>query len=254
MLWLARSTARVDNHTGLTLESLQVHVGAAATPPVDVPARSGRFLMLPDQGDATLSVRFRIGAAAHGGCVEYVEGDMYHVTVSVEPGPVVTCVPRLAAVFPLLVVELLRGPGQPPIAARPALFSTRDPLDAFIHQRYPLGSDYFIHGVDDTHLFRCILDGEPDRPGRVAYSEISIWGNRTGPWELFERQPDGSYRYTETRLLADTSCLERCASREWLASGSCRWERGWPSRSPPGAGEHSQDRPDPQLRPRGSGS
>lgn len=253
-LWLARSTARVDNYTGLTLESFQVQVGSAATPAVDLPARSSRFLVLPDQGDATMSVRFQVGDATHGGCVEYVQGDMYHVAVSVGPGPVLTCEPTLAIFSRLLAIELLRGPGQPPVAARPALFSTRDPLEAFVHQRYPLGSDYFIHGAEDTYLFRCVLEGEPDRPGRVAYSEISIWGNRTGPWELFERQPDGSYRYTETRLLTDTSCLERCASREWLASGSCRWERGWPSRSQPGAGENSQDRPDPQRRSRGSGS
>jgi hypothetical protein len=114
------------------------------------------------------------------------------------------------------------------LLAQATPFSSRDPLGAFVHERYPLGSDYFVHGKEHTQLFRCVLKGEADDPQRVAYSEISIWGNRTGPWEVFERQPDGSYAYAETRHLTDTACLESCASDEYLRAGACTWKRGWP--------------------------
>jgi hypothetical protein len=106
-------------------------------------------------------------------------------------------------------------------------FVTRDPLKAFIREEYPLGSDYFIHGREDTVVFRCVLRNARDGVDGVALSEISIWG-RTGPWEIFRRRPDGAFAYAGTREVRDTSCLESCRTKEYLASGACKWSRGWP--------------------------
>lgn len=117
MLWLTRSTARIENRTDLTLESFQVQGGSTFTPPADLAPRSRRFLLLPVQGEATFSVRFRIAGAEYDGCREYVEGQMYHVRVNVEPGPAISCDTILPRVSPLLVFEVLRNNGRPATAA-----------------------------------------------------------------------------------------------------------------------------------------
>jgi hypothetical protein len=109
-------------------------------------------------------------------------------------------------------------------------FQTRDPLRAFVSQEYPLGDDYFTKGRADTTVFRCVLTRDKDGIDGLALSELSIWGNRTGPWEIFEREGDGGFVYLDTRHLTDTTCLEACATAQYLASGRCRWERGWPAR------------------------
>jgi len=107
-------------------------------------------------------------------------------------------------------------------------FRTDDPLKAFLGREYPLGDDYFIAGNADTFIFRCVLTRQKDGVDGLALSEISIWGNRTGPWEIFRRDEAAGFVYVETRHLADTACLEACRSREFLASGQCQWKRGWP--------------------------
>lgn len=112
--------------------------------------------------------------------------------------------------------------------AHAAEFRTRDPLKAFVHGEYPLGSDYFIEGNQDTSIFRCTLIEEIEPFEGLALSEISIWGNRTGPWEIFRKESSGDYVYVGTKHLADSSCLESCSSKEYLASGTCTWRRGWP--------------------------
>lgn len=111
--------------------------------------------------------------------------------------------------------------------AHAAEFRTSDPLKAFIYSEYPLGDDYFITGTQDTHIFRCILTKGKDSFEGIALSEISIWGNRTGPWEIF-RKDSGGFVYVETAHRADTSCLESCRSKEYLATGRCTWQSGWP--------------------------
>ena len=107
-------------------------------------------------------------------------------------------------------------------------FHTHDPLKAFVYVEYPLGSDYFIHGNEDTSLFRCILTKEKGGVDGVAYSEISIWGNRIGPWEIFRNEKDRGFAYIGTRILTDTACLESCRSEEYLKTGRCPWRKGWP--------------------------
>jgi len=113
-----------------------------------------------------------------------------------------------------------------------AAFRTQDPLGAFIRREYPPGDDYFIHGAADTIVFRCVFPDHTGQPREIALSEISIWGNRTGPWEIFRRESGGGFVYVGTRHLSDTSCLESCRTRGFLASGRCSWQRGWPPGGP----------------------
>ncbi len=107
-------------------------------------------------------------------------------------------------------------------------FRTHDPLRAFVRGEYPWGDDYFINGNADTHLFRCVLTKKSEGFDGLALSERSIWGNRTGPWELFKQEAGGGFVYAGTKHLADTACLESCRSKDYLASGQCTWQRGWP--------------------------
>lgn len=112
--------------------------------------------------------------------------------------------------------------------ARAEEFKTDDPLKAFVHEEYARGDDYFINGNENTYLFRCVLTKELEPFEGVALSEISIWGNHTGPWEVFRKEPNGGFVYVKTRHYASTSCLESCRSNEYLLSGQCTWRRDWP--------------------------
>lgn len=105
-------------------------------------------------------------------------------------------------------------------------FRTGDPLKAFVDGAYAWGDDYFIHGNQDTTLFRCVLVKERDGFDGIAFSEVSIWGNHGGPWEVF-RKIGKEFEYVESRELRDTSCLESCQSKDYLAAGRCDWQRGW---------------------------
>lgn len=125
---------------------------------------------------------------------------------------------RAVVILAALLAAVVHGGG----------FMTNDPVRAFVNGEYPLGDDYFINGNKDTYIFRCLLTKQNNNFDGVAISEISIWGNRTGPWDVFKKQERESFVYMETKNLADTSCLERCRTKEYLSSGRCRWERGWP--------------------------
>jgi hypothetical protein len=65
-----------------------------------------------------------------------------------------------------------------------------DPLEAFMHGKYQLGDDYFINGNQNTAIFRCALTRKKNGIDGVALSEISIWGNKGGPWEIFSNKKD----------------------------------------------------------------
>jgi hypothetical protein len=114
--------------------------------------------------------------------------------------------------------------------AQAAEFRTNDPVKAFVRGEFPLGDDYFIHGNGDTYIFRCAIAGKNYRFNGLALSEISIWGNRTGPWELFRREKSGRFVYAGSRTLSDTGCLEHCRTKDYLASGHCQWLHGWPTK------------------------
>ena len=110
---------------------------------------------------------------------------------------------------------------------------TADPLKAFVFEQYRRGSDYFINGNGNTVLLRCVADFNHDGRSDIALSEKSIWGNRTGPFEIFVRESNGRFRYLRTvdyESALRTACgarLESCASSEYLSSGKCRWKKGW---------------------------
>ncbi len=110
-------------------------------------------------------------------------------------------------------------------------FQTSDPLRAFVHGEYTLGSDYFINGVGDTVLLRCLLPTPEHSFEGIALSERSIWGNRGGDWEVFRKISAGTFVYVGTRQIANTACLESCRSEQYVSTGRCTWRRGWPQQS-----------------------
>src|SRR5205085_10485209 len=75
-------------------------------------------------------------------------------------------------------------------------------------------------------LFRCTLTKRTYKFEGIALSEISLWGNRMGPWEVFKNQQNGRFVYVGTEYLTDIACLERCRSKGYLTSGRCNCERG----------------------------
>lgn len=132
---------------------------------------------------------------------------------------------RAIVLLMILAAGSSAGSAQAPI-------ETSDPLKAFLFDEYPRGSDYFIHGTRDTVLIRCIADLNGDGQLDIALSEKSIWGNRTGPFEVFVQTPNGRFRYIRTADYeselkpACATQLESCASNDYLSSGRCLWKRG----------------------------
>lgn len=113
-------------------------------------------------------------------------------------------------------------------AASADAFRTTDPLKAFVDGDYARGDDYFIRPDGDSILLKCELSLTEAGIEGVALSESSIWGNRTGPWEIFRRDRDGSFAYVATKHLLNISCLESCRLADYLTTGRCQWRRGWP--------------------------
>jgi hypothetical protein len=102
-----------------------------------------------------------------------------------------------------------------------------NPLEAFVYGKYDRGDDYFIIGNQNTFVFRCILTKSKNGINGIALSEISIWGNHGGPWDIFQKKKN-SFAYVGTRSLTNTACLEACRSRDYLATRHCNWQAGWP--------------------------
>lgn len=129
----------------------------------------------------------------------------------------------------VLLMAIAVGSG---VGSAQAPIETTDPLKAFVFDEYPRGSDYFIHGARDTVLFRCVADLNRDGHPDIALSEKSIWGNRTGPFEIFVHTANGRFRYLRTADYAldlEPTCgikVESCSSNDYLTSGKCQWKRG----------------------------
>jgi hypothetical protein len=88
---LAWSTARVENASthpvkGVTLVVDDARVGLGGLSP----GRS-RFVVLPDRGDASLSVELSALGTVRTGCSEYVQGDMYHVRIRISDAVRISC-------------------------------------------------------------------------------------------------------------------------------------------------------------------
>jgi hypothetical protein len=119
-----------------------------------------------------------------------------------------------------------------------------NPLEAFVYGKYDLGDEYFISGNQNTFIFRCVLTERQNGIDGIALSEISIWGNHGGPWEIFRKKKSGSFAYVGTRSLTNTACLEACRSKDYLATGNCDWQPGWPKQQLPNS------RPGPPADPK----
>ncbi|HEY3326413.1 MAG TPA: hypothetical protein VGK14_04515 [Novimethylophilus sp.] len=92
LIW---STATIANDSGKDLEPVEIVVDDAVVNVGRIGAGQSRFVILPDRGDATLSIRFRVADRQYKGCGEYVEGSMYHVRVKIDQPLNVHCTPRL---------------------------------------------------------------------------------------------------------------------------------------------------------------
>lgn len=97
LIWLARSTARITNHSGRELRNFRLELdGRDVTFGLVAPGQS-RFVFLPETGDATLLVVYSVGTRQRTGCQEYVEASMFHVNVVIGPD----LEPRCAVNLPL---------------------------------------------------------------------------------------------------------------------------------------------------------
>jgi hypothetical protein len=85
LIWLARSTARITNHSGRELRSFRVELGETDVALGLVTPGQSRFVFLPETGNATLLVVYSVGTLQRTGCQEYVEGSMFHVNVIIGP-------------------------------------------------------------------------------------------------------------------------------------------------------------------------
>lgn len=110
---------------------------------------------------------------------------------------------------------------------------TRDPVGLFVREgdTWVDVSDFFIHGKENTILFRVIQDVNGDGIKDLALSEISIWGNKTGDWVIFRGRKDGSYSRDVRRAgqTIDQSLMEWAATRAHDTKNGYRWKRGYPS-------------------------
>ena len=88
---LAWSTARIQNDSPHVLSDVRVHVDDATVAVGELRPGRARVVRLPDRGDASFSVVFAARDRLHKHCKEYVEGDMYHVRVTVSPSLAVSC-------------------------------------------------------------------------------------------------------------------------------------------------------------------
>ena len=85
LIWLARSTARITNHSGRELRDFRLELGARDMALGLVASGQSRFVFLPETGDATLLVVYSTGTRQRTGCQAYVEGRMFHVNVAIGP-------------------------------------------------------------------------------------------------------------------------------------------------------------------------
>ena len=81
LIWLARSTARITNHSDRELRNFRLELGERDVTLGLVAPGQSRFVFLPETGDATLLVVYSVGTRQRTGCQECVEGSMFHANV-----------------------------------------------------------------------------------------------------------------------------------------------------------------------------
>jgi hypothetical protein len=85
LIWLARSTARITNHSGRELRNFRLELGERDVTLGLVTPGQSRFVFLPETGAAALLVDYSVGTRQRTGCQENVEGSMFHVNVAIGP-------------------------------------------------------------------------------------------------------------------------------------------------------------------------
>ncbi len=122
-LWLARSTAVVRNQAAepVSLAIVTEDEVRRAADLGTLAAGEARFLWLDAVGEATLFVEVGGSGEPTRHCAEYVEGAMYHVTVTVQASGAVTCRAELPFLDRLLLLELLRAQFQAGAALGPGV-------------------------------------------------------------------------------------------------------------------------------------
>lgn len=105
LLWLARSTVRVVNLGDAPVPGVVITVDDHRLEFRELEGGARRFALLPESGDATLQVRLGAGSDTPPACQAYVQGDMFHVEVTLS-GSSVHCRTDLPLLSDLLVFKL----------------------------------------------------------------------------------------------------------------------------------------------------
>jgi hypothetical protein len=104
---LVWSTARLENKSPYLLSDVRVRLDDAMVPDSDISPGRSRFVRLPKRGEATFSVEFSSAGEQHQDCVEYVEGEMYHVRATVSSTLAVSCTAEPGIFGRIMLLELL---------------------------------------------------------------------------------------------------------------------------------------------------
>lgn len=103
--WLTNSTAEIRNASDIRIERVTVDVEGETVVVSDIGPARRRFITLPDQGDATLTVRAENRGVRTAGCNEYVEGSMMHVVIQVDRTLTLTCATSMPLFSDLLILR-----------------------------------------------------------------------------------------------------------------------------------------------------
>lgn len=106
LLWLTRSTVRVVHTGDAPVPGVVITVDDRRLEFLDLQAGERRFALLPESGDATLLVRLGADTDAPPACQDYVQGDMFHVEVTVSESGA-QCRVSLPLLSELLILKLL---------------------------------------------------------------------------------------------------------------------------------------------------
>ncbi len=105
LIWLASSTARVENRTSRGLAGVRLQTGQQDVVIGSVPSGDSRFVFLPVRGESTLQVHYSFNGEDRTGCQEYVEQSMYHVEAVIDADGEIACRTSLALTGRLLLSE-----------------------------------------------------------------------------------------------------------------------------------------------------
>lgn len=104
LIW---STARLSNDSTQPISEVRILIDDTIVPIGNLSVAESRLLRLPNRGDATFIIQFKAHGREYTGCNDYVEGEMYHVRVSISPAFEISCSVELAPLHRLMILELM---------------------------------------------------------------------------------------------------------------------------------------------------